>query len=91
MTLGELEQMPERELARWRLYYFWEPFGTLRDNMHAGIIASAVIASVAGNDAPPPSRFMLEPAAAKPQSSPGGLKVLSNLIRLADRQHKAGL
>lgn len=32
--------MPASEMAEWELFYSLEPFGTWRDNMHAGIIAS---------------------------------------------------
>ena len=35
-------RMDAREFAQWKAYYQLEPFGAERDNLHAGIIASAI-------------------------------------------------
>lgn len=40
--------MDAAEFDGWQRYYAVEPFGAYRDNLHAGIIASAVINSTAG-------------------------------------------
>lgn len=37
-----LEQIPYRLFAEWKKYYEIEPFGQLRDNLHAGIVAASV-------------------------------------------------
>jgi len=43
MTVGELEvRMSGSELAEWMVYYAAEPFGTFRDNVHAGLIAATL-------------------------------------------------
>jgi len=34
--------MGPRELRDWEAYYADEPFGHMRDNMHAGLIAAAI-------------------------------------------------
>lgn len=42
-TVGELEEtLSAREFVEWNAYFQIEPFGTHRDNIHAGIIASAI-------------------------------------------------
>lgn len=55
--------MSAREYDDWWRYYREEPFGVNRDNMHAGIIASAVINSSGnrrrGSKALTPDDFML--------------------------------
>lgn len=37
-----LSRIPSRILSEWMAYYSLEPFGQERDNMHAGLVASAV-------------------------------------------------
>lgn len=44
MTVAELlARISSRELSEWMAYYSIEPFGAERDNLHAGIIASATV------------------------------------------------
>lgn len=44
MTVSELlARVSSRELSEWMAYYSIEPFGAERDNLHAGIIASATV------------------------------------------------
>lgn len=42
-TLGELDELPARELERWSTYWNEEPWGTLRDNMHAALIVTQLL------------------------------------------------
>lgn len=37
-----LRRIPSRTLTEWMAYYSLEPFGQERENMHAGLVASAV-------------------------------------------------
>lgn len=39
---GMLEAMPARQLNRWLAYYSLEPFGAVRGDIQAGVIASTV-------------------------------------------------
>lgn len=49
MTVAEIEHgMGAAEYQNWWRYYSEEPFGPMRDNLHAGIVASAVINSRQG-------------------------------------------
>lgn len=44
MTVTELlARISSRELSEWMAYYSVEPWGAERDNLHAGIVASATI------------------------------------------------
>lgn len=44
MTVGQLERtMGAQELDDWVAFYGVEPWGAYRDNLHAGIIASAIV------------------------------------------------
>ena len=45
-SVREVEQMAASEFDEWARYYAAEPFGAVRDNLHAGIIA-AVVANAA--------------------------------------------
>lgn len=41
MTVAELNRrMTSREFGQWMEFYKAEPFGPMRDNLHAGIVAS---------------------------------------------------
>ena len=43
-TVAELEvSLGQSELQDWMRYWMVEPWGAVRDNMHAGVIASAVL------------------------------------------------
>ena len=35
-------QIPHRLFTEWQIYYELEPFGSLRDNLHAGIVAASI-------------------------------------------------
>lgn len=37
-----LSQMSSAELTEWRMYARIEPFGQMRDELHAGVVASTV-------------------------------------------------
>jgi len=66
-TVAELEQtLGSGELTEWQAYYRFEPFGSNRDNYHAGIIA-ATIANYSGKIkvAKQVHDFMLEPESVK--------------------------
>ena len=41
--MGELEELGARELDRWALYWIEEPWGPLRDNMHAALIVTELL------------------------------------------------
>lgn len=41
--MQELDELPARELERWARYWTEEPWGTMRDNMHAGLIISELL------------------------------------------------
>lgn len=43
MTLGDIEMLPNGEYERWKVFYSLEPFGHIRDNIHAGMIASILV------------------------------------------------
>jgi hypothetical protein len=40
LTLSDLGQMGTREFNRWFRYWLEEPWGSYRDNLHTGILAS---------------------------------------------------
>lgn len=42
MTLRQVDRLSVRELGRWARYWNEEPWGPLRDNMHAAAIAMEV-------------------------------------------------
>lgn len=64
-SVFEVEQWPAAHIAEWRDYFVIEPFGAIRDNMHAAMITAAIVnafrapktAAVSADD------FMLRPAA----------------------------
>jgi hypothetical protein len=41
--LGELDELGVTELARWAQYWIEEPWGSVRDNMHAGLIITELM------------------------------------------------
>lgn len=53
--------MTAAELDEWAEYYATEPFGAVRDNLHAGIIASVVVNALRGRGKPmiSPADFVL--------------------------------
>jgi hypothetical protein len=38
-SVREIETLPARELDEWTAFYAMEPFGAIRDNWHAAVIA----------------------------------------------------
>lgn len=51
--------MPSSEFSSWLVYFSEEPFGTVRDNYHAGIVASTM-ANCHSKKAFNPDDFMLK-------------------------------
>jgi hypothetical protein len=43
-SIGELLELPEREVVRWWKYWNEEPWGPYRDNWHAARICAAALA-----------------------------------------------
>ena len=43
LTIGELLELPEREIRRWQKYWALEPWGPLRDNMHTAMLCMQVL------------------------------------------------
>lgn len=70
---GLLDEIPNRLLIEWMDFYKLEPFGALRDNIHAGIIAATVWQSVlnpSDRKSIKPSDFLLTEAEEKPKQAP---------------------
>lgn len=70
MTVAELlERISSRELSEWMAFETLEPFGYVRDNMHAGIVAAAVVNMARDpkkSRAVGPGDFVIEPPDEKP-------------------------
>lgn len=67
MTVAEmLSRISARELMEWMAYYRLEPFGQERENLHAAMVAAAVVNVNRGERQRPvkPADFMLRMAAA---------------------------
>lgn len=67
-TVSELRAtLTFNELRAWEEYYRLEPWGATRDNMHAGMIAAAIVNPTRkrGTRALSFSDFMLKPASEK--------------------------
>lgn len=60
------------EFVQWMLFDAVEPFGAQRDNLHAGIVASAALAPYSKRQPPNPTDFMLEPP--RPPMTPDEMK-----------------
>lgn len=45
-TLQELDQLPESELDVWQTFYDEQPFGLIREDLRAGIIAATTANTV---------------------------------------------
>jgi hypothetical protein len=83
--------MSARELDDWYRYYRVEPWGTLRDNQHAGIIAAEIRAPRVrrGKPAPTFKDFMLRDAeTARAERRAGTVKALAALKASAKRKPK---
>ena len=48
-----LQDMPATELLNWKAMYQIDPFGTFRDNLHTGMIASTVYNMQRGKNSRP--------------------------------------
>ena len=48
------------EFVKWMQFDAVEPFGSQRDNLHAGIVASAALAPYSKREPPKPHEFMLQ-------------------------------
>lgn len=53
--------MPSSEFTRWQRYFVQEPFGVVRDNMHAALVAREIRRVMTGQD-PKLDNYMLKPA-----------------------------
>ena len=61
MTVGEmLERMSAAEMSEWQAYYTINPFGDVRDDLRAGIVASTIANANRGKGQKPfaPADFM---------------------------------
>ena len=81
MTVRELlARIDSRELSEWMAYYELNPFGSVRDDLQAGIVASTVANVNRGkNDKSfTPSDFM--PYMEKPQQSEGDMQAVMDAL-----------
>lgn len=60
LTLGQVMMMPAQEVAIWEAAYMAEPWGEVRDDMAAGMVAATVANVNRGKDTPAfsPADFM---------------------------------
>lgn len=54
------QHCPMSEFIQWLIFDTIEPFGAHRDNLHAGIVASAALAPYSKREPPKPTDFMLQ-------------------------------
>ena len=81
MTVRELlARIDSRELSEWMAYYEVNPFGSVRDDLQAGIVASTIANVNRGkNDKSfTPSDFM--PYMDKPQQSEGDMQAVMDAL-----------
>ena len=81
MTVRELlARVDSRELSEWMAYYQLDPFGNVREDLHAGIVASTIANVNRGkNDkAFQPSDFM--PFMEKPEQTVDDMKAVMDAI-----------
>ena len=81
MTVRELlARIDSKELSEWMAYYELNPFGTVRDDLQAGIIASTIANVNRGkNDKSfTPSDFM--PYMDKPEQSEGDMQAVLDAL-----------
>ena len=81
MTVRELlARIDSRELSEWMAYYEVNPFGSVRDDLQAGIVASTIANVNRGkNDKSfTPSDFM--PYMDKPQQSEGDMQAVMDVL-----------
>ena len=83
--------MSDREYRRWMAFDAVEPFGDKRANMHAGIVASAILAPHTKRGKKPPGYrdFMLkDTATAQAERKAQTLQSLKTLKAMAVRKPK---
>ena len=83
--------MSARELDDWARYYAQEPWGAVRDNMHAGLIAAEIRAPriKRGKKLPTYKDFMFRDAeTARAERRAGTVKALAALRASAKRKPK---
>lgn len=89
-TVAELERtLGTAELADWHRFWAIEPWGALRDNMHAGLIAAELRAPRVkrGKKLPSFKDFMLRDAeAAKQERRAGTAHAIKTLMAMAKRK-----
>lgn len=81
MTVRELlARIDSRELSEWMAYYEVNPFGSVRDDLQAGIVASTIANVNRGkNDKSfTPSDFM--PYMDKPEQSEGDMQAVMDAL-----------
>ena len=81
MTVRELlARIDSRELSEWMAYYELNPFGSVRNDLQAGIVASTIANVNRGkNDKSfTPSDFM--PYMEKPQQSEGDMQAVMDAL-----------
>ena len=81
MTVREmLARFDSKELSEWMAYYELNPFGTVRDDLQAGIIASTIANVNRGKSDKSftPSDFM--PYMDKPEQSEGDMQAVMDAL-----------
>jgi len=80
--------MSARELQDWQTFYAAEPFGAIRDNLHAGLIASIMVNLLRekGSAAVTPADFLFVTAEQRRNASlSDGLAAFKRLAKQARR------
>jgi len=88
-SLAELDDLPTRELARWAQYWNEEPWGAVRDNMHAAIIIMELLKPHLPEGAPTMKidQFMLRSQVERDEIAKGRLvATLSAMAARSERQ-----
>lgn len=83
MTVAELlARISSLELSEWMAFYSIEPFGTERDNLHAGVVASATVNLWRDSDDEParPQDFLLQ-FGAQDDTDPAASEDLYDMMR----------
>ncbi len=68
--MQELDQLPEAELNIWQSFYDEQPFGLIRDDLRAGIVAATVANTVVKK---PMQAFDFMPFYGKPEEDENSL------------------
>lgn len=87
--MGELDELSVRELARWAQYWNEEPWGSVRDNMHAALIITELLKPHLPEGASPMSidQFMLKSKAELDEAA--RLRIVSALSAMAAASERA--